>query len=261
MQPKRLVAAAAVAVVFPATVGTFAQAAPGETELVSVVASGARAAGDSNLRHGGGAMSADGRYLAFHSYRPGLAPGDDNGVADVFLRDLELGVTHLVSASIAGGVGNAYSIDASVSVDGGVVAFSSPANDLVAGDRNGAGDIFVWESGRIELASIGTSGVQGNDTSLESALSADGRFVAFTSFASNIARNDTNDHADIFLRDRQGPYTERVSVSSDGRQANGDSWQPCVSADGRYVAFYSTATNLVPDDTNDMFDTFVKRVN
>jgi Tol biopolymer transport system component len=260
MHVKTLAAVTAGLLLGAASIGQVAQAAPGATELVSVVASGTRAAGDSNLRHGGGTLSADGRYVVFHSYRAGIVPGDDNGVADVFLRDLHLGVTQLVSGAVDGGVGNAYAADASVSVDGRYVAFFSPASDLVPGDRNGAGDIFVWhrDSGRIELASIGSSGRQGNDTSLESAISADGRYVAFTSFASNLARSDSNGNSDIFLRDRQGGYTERVSVGSDGRQANGYSWQPCVSADGRYVAFYSTATNLVPGDRGGFADVFVR---
>ncbi|HEX6570859.1 MAG TPA: hypothetical protein VF055_02475 [Steroidobacteraceae bacterium] len=237
-----------------------AQAAPGETSLVSVTASGLQAAGDSNLRHGGGALSADGRYVVFHSYRPSLVRNDRNGVADVFLRDLERGETRLVSAASDGGTANAYALDASISADGRHVAFFSPASDLVTGDRNGSGDIFVWnrETGVREVASVGSSGAQANDESLESAISADGRYVAFTSFASNLARNDTNGRSDVFLRDRQAGYTQRVSVTSDGRQADGDSWQPCVSADGRFVAFYSTATNLVPDDHGDMQDVFVR---
>ena len=237
-----------------------AQAAPGETSLVSVIASGVRAAGDSNLRHGGGALSADGRYVVFHSYRPSLVRNDRNGVADVFLRDLERGETHLVSATFDGSTANAYAADASISADGRHVAFFSPASDLVSGDRNGSGDIFVWNraTGVRELASVGSSGAQANDESLESAISADGRYVAFTSFASNLARNDTNGWSDVFLRDRQAGYTERVSVASDGHQADGNSWQPCVSADGRFVAFYSTASNLVPDDQGDMQDVFVR---
>jgi len=237
-----------------------AHAAPGETSLVSVTASGLQAAGDSNLRHGGGALSADGRYVVFHSYRPSLVRNDRNGVADVFLRDLELGETHLVSAAPDGSPANAYATDASISADGRHVAFYSPASDLVSSDRNGSGDIFVWnrETRVHEVASVTSRGAQANDESLESAISADGRFVAFTSFASNLARNDTNGASDIFLRDRQAGYTERVSVGSDGRQANGNSWQPCVSADGRLVAFYSTASNLVPDDRGDMQDVFVR---
>ncbi|HEX5649906.1 MAG TPA: hypothetical protein VFX69_09635, partial [Steroidobacteraceae bacterium] len=237
-----------------------AQAAPGETSLVSVIASGVQAAGDSNLRHGGGALSADGRYVVFHSFRPSLVRNDRNGVADVFLRDVERGETRLVSAAFAGSTANSYSADASISADGRHVAFFSPASDLVSDDRNGSGDIFVWnrETGVRELASVASSGAQANDESLESAISADGRYVAFTSFASNLARNDTNARSDVFLRDRQAGYTERVSVASDGREADGYSWQPSVSADGRFVAFYSTATNLVPDDHGDMQDVFVR---
>lgn len=258
MPSQRLAVAAVSSVIALGAVG--ANAAAGETELVSVTATGGRAAGDSNLRHGGGALSADGRYVVFHSYRPTLSPGDDNGVADVFIRDLETGATRLVSESLDGGVGNAYAVDASISADGRHVAFFSPANDLVRGDRNGSGDIFVWhrETGRLERASVGSTGVQGNDTSLESALSADGRFVAFTSFATNLARSDTNRRSDVFLRDRHAGYTERVSVASDGREANDYSWQPSVSADGRFVAFYSTANNLVADDRGGWADVFVR---
>ena len=261
MPAVRIAAVAAVAAVASALVlAVPARAAPGDTELVSVTASGTRAAGDSNLRHGGGALSADGRYVVFHSFRPTLVPGDDNGVADVFLRDRASGATRLVSESLRGGVANAYSADASISADGRVVAFFSPASDLVQGDRNGVGDIFVWhrESGRLEIASVGSGGGQGDDTSLESALSADGRFVAFTSFAANFARRDTNGSADVFLRDLHAGYTERVSVGVDGRPSNGYSWQPSVSADGRYVAFYSTASNLVPDDRGGRSDVFVR---
>jgi Tol biopolymer transport system component len=237
-----------------------AQAAPGETSLVSVIASGVQAAGDSNLRHGGGTLSADGRFVVFHSFRPSLVRNDRNGVADVFLRDVERGETRLVSAAFDGSTANSYSADASISADGRHVAFFSPASDLVSDDRNASGDIFVWnrETGVRELASVASSGAQANDESLESAISADGRYVAFTSFASNLSRNDTNARSDVFLRDRQAGYTERVSVASDGDQADGYSWQPSVSADGRFVAFYSTASNLVPNDHGDLSDVFVR---
>ena len=239
---------------------TTTEAAIDDVSLVSVTASGAQAAGDSNLRHGGGALSADGRYVVFHSYRESLVRNDRNGVADVFLRDLDRGVTRLVSAAWDGGSADSYSVDASISADGRHVAFYSPATNLVAGDANGSGDIVVWsrESGTLEIASVNSNERAGNDESLESAISADGRFVAFTSFASNLARNDTNGRSDVFLRDRQAGYTERVSVASDGSQAKGYSWQPSVSADGRFVAFYSTASNLVPDDRGGMADVFVR---
>jgi Tol biopolymer transport system component len=239
---------------------TTAAADDGDVTLVSMTASGTRAAGDSNLRHGGRALSADGRYVVFHSYRASLVRNDRNDLADVFLRDLERGVTQLVSAAWDGGSGDLYAVDASISADGRYVAFYSPASNLVRGDVNGSGDIFVWsrEHGTLEIASVNSNGRAGNDESLESAISADGRFVAFTSFASNLARNDTNGASDVFLRDRQAGYTERVSVASDGSEARGYSWQPSVSADGRYVAFYSTAANLAPGDRAATADVFVR---
>jgi Tol biopolymer transport system component len=252
--------AVAPALVVALGIAGIAGAATGDTRLVSVVASGARAAGDSNLRHGGDALSGDGRYIVFHSFRPGVVPDDQNNASDVFLRDLVRGETQLVSASVDGGVGNASAADGSISADGLHVAYISSASDLVQRDRNAADDVFIWNraTGATELASVGSSGVQGNGASVEAALSADGRYVAFTSFASNLARGDTNASTDVFLRDRQGGYTERVSIASDGRQANGFSWQPSVSADGRYVVFYSTATNLVPNDRGGRQDVFVR---
>jgi Tol biopolymer transport system component len=254
------VAIAATAALGLSVGATVAAAAADNVTLVSVNAAGNRAAGDSDLRHGGGALSADGRYVVFHSYRANLVRNDGNGVADVFLRDLDRGVTRLVSAGWDGQSADSYAVDAGISADGRYVAFYSPAGNLVQGDGNRSGDIFVWsrDDGTLEIASVNSNGRAGNDESLESAISADGRFVAFTSFASNLARNDTNGRSDVFLRDRQAGYTERVSVSSDGRQAAGYSWQPSVSADGRYVAFYSTAGNLVPDDRGGLADVFVR---
>ena len=261
MHRNRVAVAAATALGLACAAATITtEAATGDVELASVNAAGNQAAGDSNLRHGGRALSADGRYIVFHSYRPSLVRDDRNGVADVFLRDLDRGTTQLVSAAWDGGSADSYAVDASITADGRYVAFYSPAANLLQGDGNGSGDIFVWsrEGATLEIVSINSAGRQGNDESLESSISADGRYVAFTSFASNLARNDTNGRSDVFLRDREAGYTERVSVGSDGSQAAGYSWQPSVSADGRYVAFYSTAANLVPDDRGGMADVFVR---
>lgn len=259
MHRNRVAVAAATALGLACAAPT-TEAATGDVALASVNAAGNQAAGDSNLRHGGGALSADGRYVVFHSYRASLVRNDRNGVADVFLRDLEQGSTQRLSTAWDGGNADSYSVDASITADGRFVAFYSPASNLVRDDHNGAGDIFVWsrDGGALEIVSVNSAGRAGNDESLESRISADGRFVAFTSFASNIARNDTNGRPDIFLRDRQAGYTERVSVGSDGREADGYSWQPSVSADGRFVAFYSTAANLVPGDRGSMADVFVR---
>jgi Tol biopolymer transport system component len=234
--------------------------AAGTTELVSVTAGGTQAAGDSNLRHGGGALSADGRYVAFYSFRPSLVGNDRNALPDVFLRDRERDVTVLVSAATTGGTAHGWSGLPSISDDGRYVSFVSFAGDLVARDVNGAADVFVWDrdTGRAELASVGSGGVHADDSSLESALSADGRYVAFTSFAGNLGTRDPYGYTHIYLHDRQGGATERVSITADGGPANGYSWQPSVSGDGRYVAFYSGADDLVTGDRAGWADVFVR---
>ncbi|HYC21145.1 MAG TPA: DUF4215 domain-containing protein [Candidatus Bathyarchaeia archaeon] len=112
-------------------------------------------------------------------------------------------------------------------------------------------------AGLTELVSVDSTGAQANAGSTLSAVSADGRYVAFASLASNLVPNDTNGQFDIFVHDRVSGTTERVSVDSNGVEANGRSLNPVISADGRYVAFVSQATNLVPGDTNGHFDVFV----
>src|SRR3989442_1497918 len=119
--------------------------------------------------------------------------------------------------------------------------------------------LWGWSAGAqtTERVSVTSGGTEGNGASLGSALSADGRFVAFQSDATNLAPGDTNGATDVFVRDRQTGMTERVSVASDGTQANNASSYPALSADGRFVAFQSDATNLVAGDTNGATDVFV----
>jgi Tol biopolymer transport system component len=146
------------------------------------------------------------------------------------------------------------------SADGRWVAFDSLASNLVAGDTNAIDDVFVRDrtTGTTERVSVSTSGAQGNAISNAPAISADGRFVAFESSATNLVRGDTNGASDIFVRDRQARTTERISVATNGAQANGASHQAAISADGRFVAFASDASNLVPSDTNNTTDIFVR---
>src|SRR5204862_3467613 len=113
------------------------------------------------------------------------------------------------------------------------------------------------QAGTTERVSVASGGTGGNDASLGSALSADGRFVAFQSDATTLVAGDTNGATDVFVRDRQTGMTARVSVASDGTQANNVSSYSALSADGRFVAFQSDATNLVVDDTNGKTDVFV----
>jgi Tol biopolymer transport system component len=205
-------------------------------------------------------LSGDGRYVAFGSCATNLAPGDTNGEGDVYVRDRLIGTTERVSLSSSGGEGNNYSWLPAISADGLHVAFVSRASNLVPDDTNGCDDVFVRDllAGTCERVSVSSFGVEGNRHSGNAAIGADGRYVVFHSRASNLVAGETHHAQDIFVRDRLMGVTERVSVSSSGEQGDRDSWFPAVSADGRFVAFDSLATNLVPDDTNAERDVFVR---
>ncbi|MCC6178287.1 MAG: PD40 domain-containing protein [Chloroflexi bacterium] len=229
----------------------------GTTERVSLASGGIQA---NESSRGTAALSADGRYVAFMSFATNLVAGDTNGLVDVFVRDRQMGTTERVSVASSGSQANNMSDAPALSADGRYVAFMSFATNLVAGDTNGMADVFVRDrqTGTTERVSVASSGSQANNMSDAPALSADGRFVAFTSSASNLVPGDTHGMADIFVRDRQTGTTERVSVASSSSQANNMSADPTLSADGRFVAFKSWASNLVPGDTNDTNDVFVR---
>ena len=162
-----------------------------------------------------------------------------------------VGDTMRVSLASDGTQGNGGSGYPSISTDGRYVAFYSGASNLVSGDTNNKGDVFVHDqqSGQTERVSVASDGTQGIGDSLDPSISADGRYVAFSSWANNLVSGDTNIKPDVFVYDRQSEQTTRVSVTSDGTQGNGYSERPSISADGRYVAFDSIASNLVSGDT------------
>src|SRR5438477_10465809 len=155
------------------------------------------------------------------------------------------GFTELDSVSSAGVQGNQDSEVPAVSGDGRYVAFASLSDNLVPGDTNGAVDVFVRDrlSGTTERVSVSSTGVQGNaDSGLLNgmggpSLSADGRYVAFDSQASNLVKGDTNGAIDVFVHDRLTGTTERVSVAGNGKQGNGDSNHPSSDADASGHAF------------------------
>ncbi len=165
-----------------------------------------------------------------------------------------------VSISSAGAQGNAGSGAPSVSSDGRYAAFYSYASNLVSGDTNGYPDVFVHDrqTGQTTRVSLSSSGAQANDYSFLPSISGDGRYVAFDSYATNLASPCTNGHDQIFVRDWQSGTTACVSLSSTGQQGNGESSPAIISADGRYVAFASASTNLVSGDTNNAYDIFVR---
>jgi Tol biopolymer transport system component len=170
------------------------------------------------------------------------------------------GTTGRASVGPRGAQADGLSDRPALSADGRAVAFVSLAANLVPRDTNGWADVFVRDRrrGRTELASVSSGGVRGDWPSGNPSLSADGRFVAFGSFATTLVSGDTNGTSDVFVRDREAGTTERVSVSSRGAQGGGYSDWPSLSADGRFVAFASDARNLVPGDTNGRQDVFVR---
>lgn len=165
-----------------------------------------------------------------------------------------------VSLAWDGSEGLAASGRPAISEGGRYVAFESAAPNLVVDDTNYMKDIFVVDrdTGAIERVSVSSVGQEANDLSGTPAISADGRYVAFESWASNLVPGDANGACDVFVYDRQTSTIERVSVASGGGDANADSYGPSISADGRYVAFDSDASDLVPGDSNGAADVFVR---
>jgi Tol biopolymer transport system component len=228
----------------------------GSTELVSVDSAGGAANGDCYSP----AISADGRFVAFVSNAGNLVPGDTNADFDVFVHDRMTGTTERVSVDSNGAQADSASDWCAISADGRFVVFSSTATNLVPGDTNGDYDVFLRDrqAGVTECISVDAAGIPGNGFSDVSSISGDGRFVAFTSLASNLVSGDTNATYDAFLRDRQAGTTERVSLSTGGAEGDHGGIARTVSPDGRYVAFSSFSTNLVPGDTNGVTDVFVR---
>ena len=228
----------------------------GRTELVSANLEGISGASHSWWP----SISADGRYVAFESDAPELVSGDENGGMDVFVRDCVARVTARVSVSSGGAEANGDSFHPAMSPDGRFVAFMSYASNLVTGDTNGVGDIFVHDrvTGTTDRVSVSSTGAQGNAYSRMPAISLEGRFVAFESLASNLVGGDSNSRIDVFVRDRITGTTTKASVASDGSQVGGHSLKPSLSGDGRFVAFESAATGLISRDRNGDFDVFVR---
>jgi len=228
----------------------------GTTTRVSVASDGKQANMDSSSGvELPGAISADGRFVAFQTKAANLVAGDTNGETDIFVHDRQTGQTTRVSVASDGTLANSGSGNPWLTPDGRFVAFDSGASNLVAGDTNGAIDVFVHDrqTGQTTRASLRSDGGEGNNASSRPSISGDGRFVTFRSWATNLAGgSDTNGGSDAFLHDRQTGTTSWLSFGGDrGSSA------PRLSADGRFVAFASAATNLVPKDTNNADDVFV----
>jgi tricorn protease-like protein len=212
-------------------------------------------------------ISSDGRYVAFFSDASNLVDSDSNGSSDVFVHDRQTGQTSLVSVSSAGVQGVStfyYPAVPSISSNGRYVAFDSDADTLVAGDSNSVRDVFVRDrqTGETTRVSVSSSDVQGNGASSLPSISSEGRYVAFSSDATNLIASDSNSMNDTFVHDRQTGQTTRVSISSAGVQGSTSGFffgssAPSISSDGQHVAFSSWADNLVANDNNNAGDVFV----
>jgi Tol biopolymer transport system component len=227
----------------------------GTTTRVSVSSDGT--AGDG--RSYDASISGDGRWVAFTSEATNLVEGDTNAFTDVFLHDRRTGRTTRVSVAPDGTQVACNSWDPALSEDGSAMSFTSGGDGLVPGEETTWAGVFAADlaTGVIERVSVSMDGTELDGVAEMSAISADGRFVTFVSDAGDLVAEDTNDLDDVFVRDRAEGTTTRVSVSSTGAQASGYSGAPSSSGDGRYVAFFSLATDLVEGDDNGRFDVFV----
>jgi Tol biopolymer transport system component len=226
------------------------------TKQVSVTRHG----GDPTRSSSDPSITPDGRYVAFSSLASDLVAEDRNGDPDVFVRDLVLGTTTLVSVALGGGAANGISWVPSISADGRYVAFQSAATNLVPGDRNHTADIFVRDlvAATTTRVSVDTDGGDPDDISSSATISSDGRYVSFASLATDLVAGDGNRKEDVFVRDMVAGTTTRVSVDTGGGDANDSSSDPSVSTSGRFVAFSSFASDLVLGDQNFIPDVFVR---
>lgn len=220
----------------------------GVTQLLDTDTNGVGAGVDSTVAP---AMSADGSVVAFDC--SGLLPDNRHLTRDIFVHTVATGVNQLISTSdpalsSQSPNGNSGFTFFCTSSNGQRVAFYSDADNLVPNDTNGVSDVFVRDlaAGTNLLVSVNTNGnASGDGASAEPAISDDGRYVAFTSWADNLVSGDTNLARDVFVRDLQAGTTTLVSVSTNGASpGSGDSFSPVISANGRYVLFHSLATNL-----------------
>lgn len=207
-------------------------------------------------------ISADGRFVAFESTATNLVPGDTNNNSDIFVRDRLTNITTRISVNSTGNQGNFDAFNPAISAGGRFVVFESNSTNLVLGDINNTSDIFLHDrlNGSTTRVSVDSTGQEGDRPSLNPSISADGRFVAFESNSTNLVPGDTNNNSDVFIRNLETNTTTRVSINSTGNQGNIGSFNPSISADGRFVAFDSLADNLVVGDTNSTRDIFIRDI-
>ena len=198
--------------------------------------------------------------VAFTSTANNLVPNDENAVSDVFIHRFFSGKTRRVSISSGEEEGDGSSSEASISRDGDAVSFETNSSNFVTGAGDDQFDIFLRRisTGKTRLVSRRSNGdlAEGTSSVLQGALSYSGRYVAFSSMAENLVAGDSNELIDMFWHDMKTGKTKLVSVTHDDSELDSGAGEGSVSGDGRFVAFDSDATNLVPNDENGSYDVF-----
>lgn len=225
-----------------------------ETTCLSVTEDGGRADGSSYQP----SISADGRYVAFRSSATNLVEGDTNGKDDIFLRDLIKDVTRRISVSSEGLEADRESSEPSISADGSRIVFLSRAINLDPRQKNGAPGVYLHDttSGDTTLVSMDKKGNAAEDFNGQPRISGNGRFIVFLSSSKVLAGKRSNGRPKVFLRDMTTTGVQLISVGMGGKEANNNSFQPAISADGKVIAFRSAASNLVSGDDNRLDDIF-----
>lgn len=227
----------------------------GAIERISVAMGG----GFPNQGPGLATISLDNRYVVFDSWASNLAPGDKNEEVDVFLYDRLTKTTTLVSRDANGRSANGRSVQSEISLDGKSITFLSTANNLVPGDTNNQTDIFVYdvETADISRVSKAENGAQANGSSKEPSVCGNGRFISYTTEATNLFANDDNNQRDVIVYDRTNGTNSVATVNWKGELGNSKAHRSYMVPDCRSVAFASDASNLVANDKNISRDIFV----
>lgn len=230
--------------------------ATGAIDRISTDSNGQQAVGVSSQA----SVSQNNNFAVFTSSAANLVSGDNNNKADIFRKNLTTGQTIRVSTNVTGVEADGASKEAQLSADGSTVVFTSSATNLISGDTNSKDDIYYKNltTGVVERVSMSSASEQANGDSYKAYFSADGNKVVFVSSASNLIVGDTNNVADIFIKDLATKEVIRINVDKFATQANGNSDDARFSADSTKVLFSSDATNLVANDTNGVRDIFVK---
>ncbi|MDH5259066.1 MAG: hypothetical protein OEX07_13715, partial [Gammaproteobacteria bacterium] len=224
----------------------------GKSQLVSVTQSGVQGNAESTEAQ----ISDDGNFVAFSSASTTLTGINTNNKRHIYVKNLSTQSLEIVSVNNAGEAGDQDSFSPSISGDGRYITFVSIANNFDSHSASGQYDIYLHDrqNGVTERISFGDTGVVSNSHSSLPSISADGRYISYMSLASNLASNDTDNTMDIFVYDRETGNVEKATTTA---TTSGPSYSPKISSNGRFVAFYSSAFNLVSDDNNGRDDFFV----